>query len=123
MSSKFHLFQKEEGEKNLFRSREKRNCGKAWKEEKSKFVSFLIRGLTLYQDTYILVSSYNKEVREVAGKSRANYFKERRKQSDTKAFYVEVDKKKLETLEGKLSERGQTKKEWLNEKIDKELEE
>ncbi len=79
--------------------------------------------MTLYQDTYILVSSYNKEVREVASKSRANYFKERRKQSDTKAFYVEVDKKKLETLEGKLSERGQTKKEWLNEKIDKELEE
>lgn len=77
----------------------------------------------MYQDTYILVSSYNKEVREIAGKSRANYFKERRKQSDTKAFYVEVDKKKLETLEGKLSERGQTKKEWLNEKIDKELEE
>lgn len=62
-------------------------------------------------------------MREVANKSRADYFKERRKQSDTKAFYVEVDRKKLESLEGKLSQRGKTKKEWLNEKINKELEE
>ena len=59
----------------------------------------------------------------VANKSRADYFKERRKQSDTKAFYVEVDRKKLEALEGKLSQKGRTKKEWLNEKIDSELNE
>lgn len=72
---------------------------------------------------YSLYQATIKEVREVANKSRADYFKERRKQSDTKAFYVEVDRKKLEFLEGKLSERGQTKKEWLNEKIDRELEE
>lgn len=77
----------------------------------------------MYQDTYIIVSSYNKEVRAVVNKSRADYFKERRKQSDTKAFYVEVDRKKLETLEDKLSESKKTKKEWLNEKIDEELKE
>ena len=59
----------------------------------------------------------------VADKSRADYFRERRKQKETKAFYVEVDKKKLENLEGKLSKKKQTKKEWLNEKIDEELKE
>ena len=56
-------------------------------------------------------------------KSRADYFRERRKQKETKAFYVEVDKKKLENLEGKLSKERKTKKEWLNEKIDEELKE
>ncbi len=64
-----------------------------------------------------------KEVIEVADKSRADYFRERRKQKETKAFYVEVDQKKLENLEGKLSKKKQTKKEWLNEKIDEELKE
>lgn len=59
----------------------------------------------------------------VADKSRADYFRERRKQKETKAFYVEVDKKKLENLEGKLSKERKTKKEWLNEKIDEELKE
>ena len=49
----------------------------------------------------------------VADKSRADYFRERRKQKETKAFYVEVDKKKLENLEGKLSKERKTKKEWL----------
>ena len=59
----------------------------------------------------------------VADKSRADYFRERRKQKETKAFYVEVDKKKLENLEGKLSKERKTKKEWLNEKIDEVLKE
>ena len=59
----------------------------------------------------------------VADKSRADYFRERRKQKETKAFYVEVDKTKLENLEGKLSKERKTKKEWLNEKIDEELKE
>ena len=59
----------------------------------------------------------------VADKSRADYFRERRKQKETKAFYVEVDKKKLENLEGKLSKERKTKKEWPNEKIDEELKE
>ena len=59
----------------------------------------------------------------VADKSRADYFRERRKQKETKSFYVEVDKKKLENLEGKLSKERKTKKEWLNEKIDEELKE
>ena len=59
----------------------------------------------------------------VADKSRADYFRERRKQKETKAFYVEADKKKLENSEGKLSKERKTKKEWLNEKIDEELKE
>lgn len=52
-------------------------------------------------------------------KSRAEYFKERRKA--TKAFYVEVESEKMEKLESKLLDYGKTKKEWLNQKIDEEI--
>lgn len=51
--------------------------------------------------------------------SRANYMKERRK--NTKNFSVEVEKEKFEKLERKLSEDNTTKKEWLNRKIDEEI--
>lgn len=57
----------------------------------------------------------------VADKSRADYFKERRKEKDTKAFYVEVERNRLEDLEKALSEKNKTKKQWLSEKIDEEL--
>lgn len=52
-------------------------------------------------------------------KSRAEYFKERRKA--TKTFYVEVESEKMEKLEAKLSGEKKTKKEWLNQKIDEEI--
>ncbi len=52
-------------------------------------------------------------------KSRAEYFKERRKA--TRTFYVEIESAKMEKLEDRLSEKKKTKKEWLNEKIDEEL--
>ncbi len=52
-------------------------------------------------------------------KSRANYFKERRKA--TKTFYVEIEKEKMEKLESNLSSKSKTKKEWLIEKIDEEI--
>lgn len=52
-------------------------------------------------------------------KSRANYFKERRK--STKAFYVEVEKEKMEQFENKLLLKNKSKKEWLDEKIDEEI--
>lgn len=52
-------------------------------------------------------------------KSRAEYFKERRKA--TRTFYVEIESGKMEKLEERLSEIKKTKKEWLNEKIDEEL--
>lgn len=55
----------------------------------------------------------------MAPKSRADYFKERRKAS--RAFYVEIETEKMERLEAHLSEKKQTKKEWLEEKIDEEL--
>lgn len=58
---------------------------------------------------------------KVADKSRADYFKERRKEKDTKAFYVEVEREKLEKFERVISEKQKTKKQWLNEKIDEEL--
>lgn len=67
----------------------------------------------------IFVSSYKKGVRTVTDKSRADYFKERRKTS--KAFYVEIQKEKMEAFEKRLEDKNTTKKEWLNEKIDEEL--
>lgn len=53
--------------------------------------------------------------------SRAEYFKDRR--SKFKAFHVEVDRDKMESFENKLREANQTKKEWLDQKIDEELSE
>lgn len=55
----------------------------------------------------------------IDNKSRADYFKERRK--NTKSFYVEIEAEKMEKLEQKLISKNQTKKEWLNEKIDEDL--
>lgn len=66
-----------------------------------------------------LYQATRKGVVTVAEKSRADYFKERRKTS--KAFYVEIEKEKMENFERKLADKKITKKEWLNEKIDKEL--
>ena len=66
-----------------------------------------------------LYQATRKEVRTVAEKSRADYFKERRKTS--KAFYVEIEREKMEAFEKRLSDNKVTKKEWLNEKIDEEL--
>lgn len=63
--------------------------------------------------------SCNKEVREITEKSRANYFRERRK--STKAFNVEIDRNKMENFEEWLSANRLTKKKWLDEKIDDEL--
>ena len=52
-------------------------------------------------------------------KSRADYFKERRKTIGQ--FRVSVKREKLTALDEKLKEKGQTKTEWLNEKIDEEI--
>lgn len=55
----------------------------------------------------------------MADKSRAEYFRERRKQ--LKQFTVSVDREKLEKFEKLLQAREQTRTEWLNAKIDEEL--
>ena len=55
----------------------------------------------------------------IPAKSRADYFRERRKR--TSAFYAEVDTEKLNKLEDKLQEQEKSKKQWLNEKIDEEI--
>uniref|UniRef100_UPI00402745A2 hypothetical protein n=1 Tax=Lachnospira sp. TaxID=2049031 RepID=UPI00402745A2 len=60
-----------------------------------------------------------KEVIKIAPKSRADYFKERRKK--TRNFSVELDKEKFEKLEEKLSEKGLTKTKWFNDKVDEEI--
>lgn len=61
----------------------------------------------------------NKEVIKIAPKSRADYMKQRREK--TKNFSVELDKEKFDKLEKKLSEKGLTKKEWFNSKVDEEI--
>ena len=38
-----------------------------------------------------------------------------------KPFYVEIEEDKMAKFEKKLEDNKKTKKEWLNEKIDKEL--
>lgn len=61
----------------------------------------------------------NKEVVKIAPKSRAGYMKQRREK--TRNFSAELDREKFEKLEKKLSEKGMTKKEWLDNKVDEEI--
>lgn len=51
--------------------------------------------------------------------SRAEYFRKRRETIGQ--FNVSVPKEKLKALEDRLQEKGRTKTQWLNEKIDEEL--
>ena len=51
--------------------------------------------------------------------SRAEYFRKRRESIGQ--LNVSVPKDKLEALEEKLREQGQTKTQWVNQKIDEEL--
>ena len=56
---------------------------------------------------------------KIADTSRADYMKARR--SSKKTFSVSVDKEKMLQFEKKLIEQKRTKADWLNEKIDEEL--
>ena len=58
-------------------------------------------------------------MKKIADKSRADYFRERRKEKGQ--FYAEIDKHRLEKLTKILEAQGKTKTDWLNEKIDEEL--
>jgi len=58
-------------------------------------------------------------VKQLPDKNRADYFKERRK--TVGQFSVSVSREKLNALDEKLKEKGQTKTAWLNEKIDEEI--
>lgn len=51
-------------------------------------------------------------------KSRAEYFRERRK--DRKDFSVLIPKEKYDKIDKKLKEQNKTKTQWLIEKIDNE---
>jgi hypothetical protein len=55
----------------------------------------------------------------MANKSRAEYFRERRK--TMKQFNVMLKKEKIEALEAKIKSQGKTKVEWFEEVVDKEL--
>lgn len=45
----------------------------------------------------------------------------KQRREKTRNFSVELDKEKFEKLEEKLSEKGMTKKEWLDNKVDEEI--
>lgn len=57
----------------------------------------------------------------MAGKSRAEYFRELRKAKKQLVFMIE--REKAEALDKKLAERGEGRTEWLRKKIDEELSE
>jgi hypothetical protein len=83
------------------------------------FLIFLDLGIDLLHATIYNVSCNKKGDDCSTDKSRADYFKERRK--NTKAFNVEIEREKMEKFENKLSEQNKSKKKWLDEKIDEEL--
>jgi len=66
------------------------------------------------------VSNY-EEVFSISEKSRAEYFRKRREK--LKQFVVMVDKEKFYKLDDKLKSENKTKTEWLNAKIDEEINE
>ena len=51
--------------------------------------------------------------------SRAEYFKDSR--AHFKSFTGEVEREKMDAFERNLQERQESKKEWLDKKIDEEL--
>jgi len=55
----------------------------------------------------------------VSPKSRAEYFRERRK--TMKQFCVLTKRERVEALEKKLQEQGKTKVQWFEEKADEEI--
>lgn len=55
----------------------------------------------------------------VANRSRAEYFRERRK--EFKQFNVSLKREKIEALEECIKSQGKTKVEWFEEIVDKEL--
>lgn len=55
----------------------------------------------------------------MAPESRAEYFRKRRESIGQ--LNVSVSKERLMALEEKLKIKGQTKTQWINEKIDEEL--
>lgn len=57
----------------------------------------------------------------MADKSRAEYFRERRKQKKQLVFMVDRDK--AEALDNKLAERGEGRTEWFRRKLDEEISE
>lgn len=54
----------------------------------------------------------------MAQKSRAEYFKQRREKLGS--FSVLIDKERLNKIESILEQKGETKTQWLKNKIDEE---
>lgn len=68
---------------------------------------------------YTVASNERREL--LQKKSRADYFRERRKEIGQ--FNISVSREKLNALDEKLKSQGKTKTKWLNEKIDEEIRE
>ena len=60
-----------------------------------------------------------KEVGKIADKSRAEYFRERRKAM--KQFTVMIKREKLEAFEEHLKDKGVSKVSWFEGKVDEEI--
>nr|DAY50530.1 MAG TPA: hypothetical protein [Caudoviricetes sp.] len=75
--------------------------------------------MTFVSHYNITVSRYREEVLKIENKSRADYFRERRK--NRKAFNVLLPKDKYDFIDKKLKEKNKTKTEWLLEKIEEEI--
>lgn len=75
--------------------------------------------MTLVVSYYILSVVSYKGGMHVANKSRAEYFRERRK--TMKQFNVMLKREKIEALEEKIKQQGKTKVEWFEEVVDREL--
>ena len=65
-----------------------------------------------------MLSRYRKEGTKIENKSRAEYFRQRRK--DKKDFNVLIPKEKYDYIDKKLKEQNKTKTQWLLEKIEEE---
>ena len=78
----------------------------------------MVKILTMFVATYIM-QLIQKEVRKINNKSRAEYFRQRRK--NFKGFNVLLPIDKSEAIDKKLEEMNKTKTEWLIEKIDEEI--
>ena len=79
----------------------------------------ILKCLSTFVSHYnIIVARYSWEVLKIEKKSRAEYFRERRK--TRKAFSVLLPEEKYKSIDETLKQKNKTKTEWLIEKIDEE---
>lgn len=75
--------------------------------------------MTFVSYYYIMWQDTEREVLKIDNKSRAEYFRERRK--TRKNFNVLLPEEKYNIINKTLKEKNKTKTQWLIEKIDEEI--